>query len=375
MRPPKMRVCILSSSHLWNDQRIFHKQAISLSTAGYEVVIVAQADQPNVIDSIKVIPLKKTNNHYKRYAINVFRAFWLAMRNKAEVYHIHDPELLFIAIILRMFGRRVIYDSHEDYQEKLKSKGWKGKCLSVVWRPWEAFASFIMSHNIVADSQTFHKFPKNKTTIITNYVPLRFANNASSTIHNGPFIIIYVGSISYDRGIGKAIEALNALPFPDVEIHLAGAISDTFLADEISKHPKVFYHGHLPWLKINELLAQADIGIVLLQPISAYLYCPGENCVKLFEYMSMGLPVLISNFPKLKTFIESCGAGLAVDPTDSTAIAKAIMRLHNDPELRRVMGENGKRTVREKYCWEREEPKLLDVYRTVLATDRHQRRC
>ena len=135
----------------------------------------------------------------------------------------------------------------------------------------------------------------------------------------------------------------------------------------MKEHPKVVYHGVLPWEQVSRFLVTADLGVVLLQPLPSYTYFPGENLIKLFEYMSVGLPVLISDFPKLKALIERLDAGMAVDPTSPEAIARAIEFLHENPAVRRRMGDNGRRAVREQFNWEHEEQKLLAIYHKLTA--------
>jgi glycosyltransferase involved in cell wall biosynthesis len=93
----------------------------------------------------------------------------------------------------------------------------------------------------------------------------------------------------------------------------------------------------------------------------------GEGITKPFEYMAVGLPVLFSDFPKLKQFIGSLGAGMAVDPTDPRKIAEALDYLCEHPEVCREMGEAGRKAVRERYHWEYEERTLLDLYRRIVA--------
>ena len=109
-----------------------------------------------------------------------------------------------------------------------------------------------------------------------------------------------------------------------IQLHLAGSISTIALENKIKHNANTTYYGILPWEEIGALIRDCDLGIVLLQPVSAYLYCTSENIIKLYEYMALGLPVLISDFPKLKAFIESNDCGIAVDPSSPEAIAKAI---------------------------------------------------
>jgi len=101
---------------------------------------------------------------------------------------------------------------------------------------------------------------------------------------------------------------------------------------------------------------------VLFQPVPAFQYYPGENIIKLWEYLGLGLPVIISDFPKLKMLIETMEVGIAVDPTRPVAIAAAIRQLRDKPELRRKLGDNGRATVLKEHNWGNEAAKLVAVY-------------
>jgi len=115
----------------------------------------------------------------------------------------------------------------------------------------------------------------------------------------------------------------------------------------------VHYGKHYSFIKI------ADIGIVNFLPLPNQ-----ENALpnKPFEYMAAGLPVIASDFPLWKKIIDDAGCGICVNPASPREIAEAILHLFNNPQLRKQMGENGRRAVEEKYNWERESKKLLTVY-------------
>jgi glycosyltransferase involved in cell wall biosynthesis len=127
------------------------------------------------------------------------------------------------------------------------------------------------------------------------------------------------------------------------------------------------HHGRIEWEQLGGYLASADLGIALYQPLPSYLYYPGENVVKLFEYMKMGIPVLISNFQRLKPFIKNIGAGIAVDPANPSKIAGAIRYCYYHPDECRKMGKRGIEAVETRYNWEHEERKLTAVYQQVLS--------
>jgi len=88
--------------------------------------------------------------------------------------------------------------------------------------------------------------------------------------------------------------------------------------------------------------------------------------VKMFEYMSAGIPVIASNFPLWKEIVEGNKCGICIDPQSPEEIAKAVEYLLNNPEIAKQMGENGRKVVEEKYNWENEGKKLLEVYSILV---------
>src|SRR4030042_4514420 len=113
----QIKVCHLSSGHSVFDGRIFHKEAKTLAKAGYEVILIAQHDKEEVVDGVRIVPLPKTKSRFKRMTTIVWKLFRLALREKADVYHFYEPQLIPTGIILKLFKRAyVIYDVHEDHR-------------------------------------------------------------------------------------------------------------------------------------------------------------------------------------------------------------------------------------------------------------------
>ena len=220
-----------------------------------------------------------------------------------------------------------------------------------------------------ADSHVASLFSPGKTTVIANYPPLDFARAAAPAPRkpNSPFRVVYVGGVSRPRGIARVLQALDLIGGGPVEFLLAGNVNDKELLDRIKSDPRVVYHGVLPWEKVSHLLAQADAGLALFQPVPAFEYYPGENIIKLWEYLAVGLPVIISNFPRLKLLIEQIQAGIAVDAANPAAIAGAIRRLRDTPGLCRRLGDNGRAAVLRERHWEMEARKLAGVYQRVMG--------
>ena len=108
------KVCHLTSAHGKEDDRIFLKECISLAQNGYDVYLV---ERGNTYDKngVHIIGLGKIpERRLKRMTEGVKRAYLKAVSINADIYHIHDPELLPIALKLKKNNKKVIFDSHED---------------------------------------------------------------------------------------------------------------------------------------------------------------------------------------------------------------------------------------------------------------------
>jgi len=92
-----------------------------------------------------------------------------------------------------------------------------------------------------------------------------------------------------------------------------------------------------------------------------------KELTKFFEYMNAGLPIICSDFPVWKKFVEKHECGIAVDPYDENEIKQAIQYLRNNPDAARKMGENGKKAVTLELNWHTEEQKLIAWYNELLG--------
>jgi len=114
---------------------------------------------------------------------------------------------------------------------------------------------------------------------------------------------------------------------------------------------------------VRDVMSRSMTGLVILHPTINYI---DSLPVKMFEYMSAGLPVIASNFPLWKEIVEGNKCGICVDPLNPREIAEAIQWMIEHPEEAKAIGENGRRAAEEKYNWEFEEAKLLSLYQRLL---------
>ncbi|MDD4359611.1 MAG: glycosyltransferase, partial [Syntrophaceticus sp.] len=101
----------------------------------------------------------------------------------------------------------------------------------------------------------------------------------------------------------------------------------------------------------------------LLQPIPNYY---DSYPTKMFEYMAMGLPVIVSDFPLYRSIVEKEQCGLCVNPESTEEIAQAVKWLLDNPGEAEAMGKRGQDVTLKKYNWDQEQSKLLDFYRSLL---------
>jgi len=350
-----------------------------VTAAGYDVTLIAQHYRNEVVDGINIIALAKPRNRLCRM-MGTWWVFWLALQQKANIYHFHDPELLPIGVLLKLMTKdKVIYDVHENVKEQILTKHWLPyvirKPISWLYQSIEKIGILFMDSIIIAeDSYTNIYAGQNKITSIKNYPLLSMSKMIVEGKNSRP-TIVYVGGINEGRGALDMIYSIRLLKakYESISLILIGPIDQDSLNNKIHgllQQALLQDNVSLIGRKINEeiysILSRCHIGLAVLHPEPNYL----ESLpTKLFEYMSVGLPVVASNFPLWKEIVEGDGCGLTVNPLDPTEIASAIQYLLDRPDEALQMGANGRKAVLEKYNWETEGKKLLALYEKLLNDD------
>jgi len=306
----------------------------------------------------------------RRASQTVFQVWRKARALQADLYHLHDPELIPIGLLLRASGRVVVFDFHEDFPSQVRSKHWippslRGLAAAVAGRA-EAVATRAFQGIVAATPHIATRFPPNKTVAVSNFARLdEFAAPAAEDMAKEPFLA-YVGAISAERGLLELLDALALLP-PEspVRLLLAGRFAPAAFEHELRARPgwaRVDYLGFLDRPGIAALLARCRAGIVTLRPAERYL---DSQPVKMFEYMAAGLPVVASDFPLWRRIVEGSGCGWLVNPVDPVAVANAIRSLLDNPVEAAAMGRRGRVAVETSYNWRPEFQTLLAFYQRL----------
>lgn len=364
------RIAHLTSAHPRGDTRIFLKQCRTLSAHGYDVtLVVADGKGPESRDGVRIVDAGRLEGRMKRIVTTTGRVLAKALALDADIYHLHDPELIPAGLKLKRLGKIVIFDSHEDVARQLLGKPYLGQlsrhALSMAWALYERYACARFDGIIAATPFIRDSFLKiNPNTVDVNNFPLIGELDAAGPWESKHPEVCYVGGIGAIRGIRELVDAGAALQ-SGARINLAGQFSEPALEAEVKAAAgwaRVNQLGVLDRAGVSAILMRSVAGIVTFHPLPNHL---DAHPTKMFEYMSSGIAVIASNFPLWRDIIEGNECGLCIDPHDVTALAAAIDRLVKSPELARRMGENGRKAVLEKYNWSVQARKLTDFYGTM----------
>ena len=373
------KVCVLTSAHPAFDVRIFHKECKSLARAGYEVTLIAAAKENGVHDGVALKALPVWKNRLHRFMRGSIAVYKLALEVDADIYHFHDPELIPAALLLRLRGKKVIYDIHEDLPRTISYKPYIPRSLnglvSHVVERIEEWAGGRFSALVTATPAIGKRFSRvNENLAVLNNYP-RMEEIQSSVglahMHREEASLLYVGMrITKARGAEEMVRAMGLLPMNlQARLKLVGNWGSPDLPSELSHIPgwdRVAFVGPLGRAEVASELQKACAGLVILHPEPNYV---ASQPVKLFEYMCSGIPVIVSDFPVCREIVSEARCGILVNPLDPAEIAGAMEFLLTHPEEAAEMGRRGFQAILERYNWAKEEKKLLRFYGELFRTD------
>jgi glycosyltransferase involved in cell wall biosynthesis len=366
----KTKVCHISTVHSLKDDRIFFKECQSLMRNNYDVYLVIPALENHSLNGVNIRAIPEPKGRLSRLFVAQWKALSTALKTKANLYHFHDPELMFLGIILRLMGKKVVYDVHEDLPKQILYKPWikpavLRKLLSGLIYLFEQFSCLFFQGIVAVTDDIARKYKPEKTIILRNLPILSITEKPSveQESKTTKTIFVYAGGLTRIRGVKEICRAV-AQVHSKAELWLIGAWESDEYREECllaGSESYIKYLGFMPMPEVYRHIGQADVGIAMLYPIKNYLT---SLPVKAFEYMAQGKPILMSDFDYWKEIFA--GTALFADAYQINEIVEKMQILIDDVHVRAQLGRYGRQRVEEELNWEKEVEKLFSLYDRIL---------
>jgi glycosyltransferase involved in cell wall biosynthesis len=371
-------LCHFSTAHTQLKSRSFHRECMPLAAAGMNVRYVTPADIEGRRNGVDFVTLKRPHSRV-RSLLPSAGLIRVLLRQNANLYHFQDPELLPVALALKViFHKRVIYDAYEDFPSMALNK----RSLPAVLRlpaakvvaSLERLAAYCFDGVITADSLTLRRFAhtgKSRKLVFFNFPNLDLFPPPRPKTKR--FDVVYRGGLSARAGTLVLLEAMRLLAAcgKPASLLLIGYFDDVEFENELRERIRaiglsayVELRGRMDHEDMAEALSEARIGICPLQDIPKFrLNIP----VKVFEYWACGLPVLASDLPPIRPFFRSVSGGFLYQPSDAAELARSIRWLLDHPNAASRMGQSGRSAIVQRYNNHGEVRKLREFCLRVAA--------
>ena len=361
---PKRIICTVTND-LNYDQRMI-RICTSLANAGYDVTLVGfkrKTSKPLVERPFKQVRLpiivEQGKLMYFHYWLNLF--FFLLFR-KTDVLCAIDLDTIlpvYYASLLR--SKKRVYDAHElftDLKEVISRPG--------VHKMWTWIGNHTVPHFKTGYTIGECYADEFKKRYGVNYGVVRSATvlKPLQIPEKKEHFILYQGWVN----IGRCFEQLiPAMQYVNAKLVVCGEgnfyTQSKALAKQYNVEDKVIFKGYVPPAQLSDYTIQAYIGITLFEDTSLSNRLSLAN--RFFDYMHYGVPQLCIKYPEYERINSQYEvASLIADPTPET-IAEALNKLLEN-DLYYLWLQQNCLKAREKYCWQEEEKKLLDIYKGLI---------
>ena len=294
---------------------------------------------------------------------------------RADVVHAHDLETLPAAVALaRRWRAQLIYDAHELERHRVGLSALERGVLGWVEARHITRAARVIT---VCDSIAAHLarvYAIQLPAVVLNSPNLAEQRRAPQALRavlglsaDVP-LAVYIGRLAPQRGVEQVLPVL--AQWSELHLVCVGSRDEVFAqgvrreAAQRGVDARLHLLAPVPPFEVVDFIGSADLAVVLIQDAClSYRYALPN---KLFEASFAGLPVVASDLPEQRRFVEQAGNGVLVKGADTDAIAHGMrdvyrrrQQLRLDPVRLAALADT--------YAWPAQSSKLLAVYAELLA--------
>ncbi|MGB0423335.1 MAG: glycosyltransferase family 4 protein [Flavobacteriales bacterium] len=391
------RIGVILDSEYTIDARV-QNECEYLATEGFEIHVLCmntsttlpQKEERNGV-TISRICMPKIIYKLSALAHEIpFYSNWLARKTtrfiglvKPEIVHAHDIRGGIAAMrAAKQFKLPFVIDLHENRPEIMKEyrfvQRFPGKFLINLskWKKaekkllQEADRSIVVTQEAKDHYTSEYTLDPSKISVVPNSVRTAFyAINFSGMLddHAKKYTLIYIGDTSKRRGLLTAVNSLPELKkhIENIELLIIGTSSfDPELKahiEDLNVSAQVSIVGWQDAATFPNYLVSSNVGICL---IHKNLHHHTTYANKLFQYMSFGLPLVVSDCLAQKNLVEENNCGLVIKDQSSEEFTKAILQLYSNSTLSQELGENGRNAILREWTWEKKAKNLKEVFKS-----------
>ncbi|WP_435415735.1 glycosyltransferase family 4 protein [Polaribacter aestuariivivens] len=391
-----MKIGMILDASFPPDPRV-ENEAVSLIKAGHEVFLFClKYNDEKESENINGIQVKRFSSNeitYKlsalAYTIPVYSFLMKSkiekfiQQNKIEIIHIHDIRVAEAAFIAnKKYQLPVVLDLHDNTPEVMKLyphlQKFPGKYIISPKKWKQKEEEFIQKANaVISVSPEFLETLKvripsceKKLVLVPNTIRKSFfeeytlEKNITKKYKNN-FVLLYLGDTHLRRGLQTAIGAVKILKntIPNIKLVIVGEnTTDVILMKQVQELELESFVDFEGWQDVSLFQSYILASNVCISPLHRNLQHDVAYANKIFQYMSLAKPLLVSNAIAQKRLIENANSGLVHKEKDVENFADKVLELYNDEYLRNTLGKNGEAFIKNEFCWEQTSKKLIDLY-------------
>ncbi len=318
---------------------------------------------------------------YHNYLVKSLSHF--LKKNSIEHIHIHDMQVAnAVYKANRLFKLPTLLDLHENRPEIMKFyehvNSFMGKRLisPEKWKRAE-FKAIEKADKVVVVTQEAKEYyiektdvRRDKILVVPNTVRKDFKEHF--TIYEeiesrdaDKFIMLYVGDTGSRRGLDTVLDALPIIrkQIPNIKLNVVGTSKYhpqlIQKAKQLELEDLVDFHGWQNFEKFPSFIRNASIGIC---PIHRNIHHDTTFANKIFQYMSFGKPILVSDCPAQEAVVKEFECGLIFKDQDKHAFAKQLIKIALDSSYYSLLSDNALKAVETYWNWENTSRGLVEYY-------------